>query len=376
MNYFSKTEQLIQNGIDSCVFPCAAYAVGDKNGVYLNGFKGYRRVFLNEDAPCGVFSGSIPSDALPLSHGDLFDMASLSKILSTTTVCLRLIEDGVICLDDTLGYFFPAPQDKRDIQVRHLLTHTSGIDPHFPLYDMCKAPGEVLDVILSQPLKYRTAERVDYSCMGYIVLGKILEKVMGKGLDELAEEYVFSPLGMDNTGYLPQKNPKLQGKICVCQEFSPHTKKYVEGVVHDENARFMGGVSGNAGVFSCIDDVCRFALMLSRGGIHNNDIFLTEQILKKATFNYTKDITGEDRGLGFYLSRGLYDPCGDIFTLGSYGHLGFTGNSLFVDKETGMFAILLTNRVHYTRNNSKLLRFRRVFHNCAAAEYYRMIRNG
>ncbi|MBR6534898.1 MAG: beta-lactamase family protein [Clostridia bacterium] len=373
MNYFEKTERLIQNGIDTCVFPGAAYAVGDKNGIYLNDFKGYSRTIMNEDEPNGVFCGKIPPNASLLTRDTLFDMASLTKILSTTTVCLRMIEDGMICLDDTIGRFFSVPNDKKDIQIRHLMTHSSGIHPHFALYDMCSSPEQVLDTIISQPLFYKTSERVEYSCMGYIVLGKILETVSGESLDSLAERYVFSPLGMSSTGYCPDRNPKLKNKECVCEEYSHHSKKYIQGVVHDENARFMGGVSGNAGVFSCIDDVCKFALMLSRFGVYENEQFLTPSILKKAIYNYTKDIPGQDRGLGFYLSSGIYDPCGDLFALGSFGHLGFTGNSLFVDKDTGMFAVLLTNRVHYTRGNDKILRFRRLFHNCAMAEYTRMI---
>lgn len=170
------------------------------------------------------------------------------------------------------------------------------------------------------------------------------------------------------TGYNPKENPRLFNYECVCEEYSPHSKKYIVGRVHDENARFCGGVLGNAGVFSCIDDMCKFATMLSRKGEYRGKRILTSAMFNKAIFNYTHSLPGEDRGLGFALSSNPLSPSGDLFVHGSYGHLGFTGNSLFVDAATGVYAILLTNRVHYTRANDKIFRFRRLFHNCAMAE--------
>ncbi len=372
MNYFEKTEQLIQRAIDERIFPCAAYAVGDKDRIYLKGVKGYRRVILGNEQPNGVFDGKIPPNAPLVTENTLFDMASLSKILATTPVALRLIEEGEMCLDDTIGRFISAPQDKRDITIRSLLTHSSGIHPHFQLYNMCRTPDEIVDTILQQPLFYPTGERVEYSCMGFIVLGEILQKITGMRLDALAEKYVFEPLNMSKTGYTPKENPKLWDLECVCEEYSPTQGKYIEGVVHDENARFAGGISGNAGVFSCIDDVCKFATMLARGGEYKGKRIITPPMFEKAIQNHTPNIPVEDRGLGFYLSRGVMAPCGDLFKVGSFGHLGFTGNSLFVDIGTGIFAILLTNRVHYTRANDKIFRFRRVFHNCAMADCMRL----
>lgn len=371
MNFFEKTRQLIQKGIDDKIFPSAAYAIGDRYGLYTSGFYGYRRVIMDENEPCGVFNGTIPDDAPKITNDTLFDMASLSKIMSTTVVALRMIEDGMICLGDTVGRFFDCPDDKKDINIQSLMTHSSGLQAHIPLYNVCKSPDEILKTILESELIYPTGKRVEYSCMGYILLGKILEKVSGKTLDTLAEQYVFTPLGMNKTGYNPRTNPKLRNLDCVCTEYSPHEKKYIMGEVHDENARFAGGVSGNAGIFSTLDDVCKFALMISNKGEYEGRYILTPSTFEKAIFNYTHDLPGEDRGLGFYLSSHPLSPSGDLFPYGSYGHLGFTGNSLFVDSKTGAFAILLTNRVHYTRENDKIFRFRRLFHNCAMAEYLR-----
>lgn len=372
MIFFDKTEELIKNGVKNNVFPGAAYAVGDRNGIILKGVFGYRRVIMNEDAPTGVFNGKIPRNAPKLTPVTLFDMASLSKVMATSVVALRMIEDGMICLGDTVGRFFDCPDDKKSINIQSLMTHSSGLQAHIQLYNVCKSPDEILKTILESELIYPVGTRVEYSCMGYILLGKILEKVSGKSLDTLAEEYVFSPLGMKTTGYNPITNPKLSGYDCVCEEYSPHSQKYIEGVVHDENARFAGGILGNAGVFSTIDDVCRFALMLSNRGVYNGRTILTSAAFEKAICNYTHELPGEDRGLGFYLSSHPLSPSGDLFPYGTYGHLGFTGNSLFVDPETSLFAVLLTNRVHYTRENDKIFRFRRLFHNCVMAEYSRM----
>ncbi len=372
MIFFEKTEQLIKDGVKNNVFPGAAYAVGDRNGIILKGVYGYRRVIMNENEPDGVFNGKIPKKALRLTPVTLFDMASLSKVMATTVVALRMIEDGIICLGDTVGRFFDCPADKRDINIQSLMTHSSGLAAHIQLYNVCKTPDEALATILGSELIYPTGTKVEYSCMGYILLGKILEMVSGKSLDKLAEQYVFTPLGMYTTGYNPHTNPKLSGYECVCTEYSTHERKYIEGAVHDENARFLGGVSGNAGVFSTLDDVCRFALMLSNKGMHGDKQIITSAMFEKAIYNYTHDLPGEDRGLGFYLSSHPLSPSGDLFPYGTYGHLGFTGNSLFVDPKTGVFAILLTNRVHYTRANDKIFRFRRLFHNCVMSEYLRM----
>lgn len=191
MNFFEKTEQLIKDGVKNNVFPGAAYAVGDRDRIYLKGVYGYRRVIMDEHEPKGVFEGTIPADAPKLTQDTLFDMASLSKIMATSMVAFRMIEDGMICLGDTVGRFFDCPEDKRSINIQELMTHSSGIHPHIPLYSICETPDDALKVILESELLYPVGTRVEYSCMGYILLGKILEKVSGTSLDILADKYVF-----------------------------------------------------------------------------------------------------------------------------------------------------------------------------------------
>ncbi len=370
--FFKTTEKRIEEALNDKAFPSCVIAVGDRDGVYYKKAFGYERVLSDSVIPEGVFDGEIPENAPKASIDTLYDMASLSKLMSTATVTLRLAEMGEITLMDTVSRFFPeAPEDKRDINVLRLLTHSSGIKAHFSLSKEAKSPETVLDTVLSLPLAYKPDTRSEYSCMGFILLAKMLEKATGKTLDTLAEELVFTPLGMNRTGYLPKSNPKLKGMSVAATEYSSSLGRYVCGEVHDENARFIGGVSGNAGVFSCIDDVAAFARMLSARGEHNGKYFLSPSTFDAATKNYTP-YGPEYRGLGFYLSVDGASTTGDLFAPLSYGHTGFTGTSVFVDSRTGMFTAMLTNRVHYTRANSKLFRFRRMMHNVTLCDYERM----
>ncbi|MDO4741295.1 MAG: serine hydrolase domain-containing protein, partial [Eubacteriales bacterium] len=287
-----------------------------------------------------------------------YDMASLTKILSPTMLALRALEQGELTLYDTVGMYFPeAPEDKRGITIRQLMTHSAGFTPSYYLSEEADEPERALAALLAHPLEYAPGTDVRYSCMGYILLGKLLEKLCGQSLDVLAEERVFAPLGMRHTGYCPQ------GENIAATEVCPQTGRAWQGVVHDENARFLRGVSANAGVFSCIDDMITFASMLARGG----EGFLSPAVLEKAVQCHarTDDVR---RGLGFHLAGTPLNFMGDLFPESSFGHTGFTGTSLAVDPETGFYLILLSNRVHPTRENNRLMRFRRVLHNAAYAQ--------
>lgn len=370
---FDNIDDLCREAIDRFYVPSAVCAIGDKDGVYYKKAFGYSRVIMNDDKPEGVFAGPIPDNAKPVLRETVYDMASLSKLLSTTMVVLRLIEEGKMTLADTVGLFFPdAPDDKRGITVKQLMTHCSGIASHFSLREECEKGYDIAHAVLNYPLKYEAETKVEYSCMGYILLAKEAEVCTGKTLDALAEELVFRPLKMKRTGYNPSSSEKFRGAGIVTEEWSPSLNRYVHGVVHDENARFAGGVSGNAGVFSCVDDLCNFASMLSNHGKFEGWQFLSKQTFDRAITNYTP-YGPEARGLGFQLTTGGLNAAGDLFTPLSYGHNGFTGTSLYVDRETGMFVILLTNRVHYTRLCDGLYRFRRRLHNMATVDYTKMM---
>ena len=343
MDAFYRVDELVRQGLEQGAYPCAALAVGIGPTLYLKKTYG------------------------TCTENSLFDMASVTKILSTTMIALRFLEDGLLRLYDCVGDFFPdAPGDKRDITIAQLMTHTSGIAAHFYLSDHTADPADAVRVILNRPLARTPGSDPVYSCMGYILLGKILEHMGSADLATLAARHVFDPLHMKNTTYRPA------GHI-IPTELDPATGQLLRGVVHDENARFLGGVSANAGVFSDLDDMILFTKMLSCNGKRDDGTYyLSPATLHAALVNRTPHSSGEFRGLGFNLagSPGIF--LGDLLSSRAYGHTGFTGTSIAVDPETGLWVVLLTNRVCPTRENRTLVRMRSLIHNAAAAEAARL----
>lgn len=335
-------KNILLKGLEQGAYPCCAAAVGRGNEVFFRFSAGHRALF---------------PEKLPLTENTLFDMASLTKLMGTTMACLRMLEEGKIALNDKISKYFSQCFGKEDITVFMLMTHTSGISAHMPLY-LDKDTGDAVSAILSKPLAYPTGTKTVYSCMGYILLGKILEKIEGKTLDKIVKERVFVPLGMENSFYNPPADA-----ICAATERDVFTGEMVCGVVHDENARFLKGISGNAGMFCTVNDTVRFAKMLSQRGAG----YLDEKTFSLAVADYTPDFD-ESRGLGFQLYGGKPFPGGSKMSIGSYGHTGFTGTSLYVDNKTGVYAILLTNRVHPTRENGLLYPIRREFYDTVFSE--------
>jgi CubicO group peptidase (beta-lactamase class C family) len=336
MDRFSFIPGMLEQAIAEGVFPSATVGIGLKGETLFTHAAG--KLSLPDGTPADLFTR--------------YDLASMTKIIAPTMLTLMALEKGLLALDDTLSRFFDTPNDKADISIYHLMTHTSGITPHFLLEKVCKEPSEVCRTILRQPLDGPPGQMPRYSCMGYILLGFILEKVYGKPLNTLARELVLAPLCMEHTGYCPI------GENIAATETDTATGIPLKGIVHDENARFMKGVSANAGLFSDLGDVMRYAKMLASGGA---------PILNPATLRLAiSDRTPEHavhRGLGFHVSGGPGSFIGDLFPAVSFGHTGFTGTSIAVDPETGLYAVLLTNAVHIKRANPDMQRFRRLFHN-------------
>lgn len=346
---FEKTAGLFRSGIADKLYSGAALGIGCGNEIYYTETAGA----INYE-----------KDAHPIDNDTLFDMASLSKILGVTVSALKLTDAGKLSPDDGLGkYFTGVPEDKSRITVRHLMTHTSGLNPWLTLFSLCSSPDEAADKILHSPLVYPTGENVSYSCMGFILLGKILEKITGKPLNQVADELVFTPFGMKNTGYRPIGASAPNQNIAYT-ETETLWGPGVPGAVHDENARFLGGISGNAGVFSTLPDMIKFAqnIALNRCG-------LSESLFKEAIRNYTPG-TDENRGLGFQLGGPSLTFMGERWGNAAIGHTGYTGTSLMVDTVTGFYIVLLTNRVHPTRNKSGYIPLRRRIHEAAYDEFH------
>jgi len=339
MEAFEQVHRIVRQALEDGAFPAAALAVGMGEKIYQ------KRTY-----------GSC-------TESTLFDIASVSKVLSATMIAFRFLEDGALRLYDTVGFFFPdAPEDKKGITILQLLTHTGGFQDTFALSELTDDPAEAANVILHHPLVQAPGGDPIYSCMGYILLGKILEQVGGMPLDQLARKYVFEPLGLRHTTYRPT------GDIAPT-EMDPETGKLFQGVVHDENARFLQGISANAGVFSDLNDMIRFTQMLSLGGrLPEGGCYLSPAMMNAAIRNRTPNSKGEFRGLGFNLAGSPTNFLGDLMSARTFGHTGFTGTSIAVDPETGLWVVLLTNRVCPTRANRKLVRLRSMIHNAAAAE--------
>ena len=345
---FEAVSKLTKKAVEDGAFPCAAFAIGLKDRV------------LYED--CIGTAGD-----RPLTRDSLFDMASVTKTVLATTLSMLFLEKGLIALHDPISDFLDnVPNDKANITIKHLLTHTSGIKAHILLEKETDNPSDAVSVILKTSLSNQVGTATEYSCLGFILLGKILEKVAGEKLDTLAKKLVLDPLGMNNSGYNPQNG------YFVPTEYDEKSGKHLTGIVHDENARFLKGVSANAGLFSSLADMQKYCAMLSCDGIIANAPFVSKATLELFRKNHTPNM-GESRGLGFSINDGRPHALGDLFPPGSYGHTGFTGTCFFVDIKTGLYVILLTNRVFAGRENNKIVHFRRTFHNVIYSLFSKML---
>ena len=306
---------------------------------------------------------SIEDDALPTTEQTLYDLASITKPLVVGMLTLRAIEEGRLCLWDKLGSLIEAPRDKQDISIEQLLTHTAGFPTGIHLWKHARTPEDSAEVILHTPLAFAPGTRELYCCAGYILLGQLLECIYGRELSSLAQERVFAPLRMTSTGYKP-----AFGHIAATE--MEDDGRCLQGVVHDENARFLGGVSGNAGVFSNMDDLALFMQMLAaRGELPDGSRYLCRSTLDAAMMNRTPGMA-QGRGLGFYLPWYDNGYTGDLFPRETIGHTGFSGTSVTLDPTTGLYVVFLSNRICPSRESLGIYRVRRLLHNAvyAAAE--------
>lgn len=347
----TRVEEIFQEGLDRKVYSAGAAAVGKGNDLYLE-----------------LTGGTVSYDpgAAPVTCDTQFDMASCSKIFGTTMVAYHLIERGYMTLLDQLGDYFPdCPEDKKRITIKHLMTHTSGLPDEILLWKYAGSPDNAVDTILQHPLAYPTGKGCVYSCMGFILLAKIMEQITGKPLNVLADQWTFKPLGMTRTGYHPvdtcQPDP-----TCAFTEVNTLWGPGQPGIVHDENARFLNGISGNAGVFSTLRDSETFCRMLAAWG----QPILSERMLRVGSVNYTPGFD-DNRGLGLQLGGPAPSFTGDLWGDHCICHTGFTGTSFAVDLDTGLWLVYLTNRVYPTRSNGGLTRLRHQIHNAAMKEFGR-----
>jgi len=286
----------------------------------------------------------------PMTVDTIFDAASLTKVLATTPSIMKLFEQGKIRLDDPVTRYLPEFQDGHSpITIRNLMTHFSGLRPDLDLKPAWSGYETGIHRALIDKPEYPPGVRFVYSDINFILLAEIVHRLSGKMLNEYARDNVFELLGMRETTFLP--SAALRPRIAPT-EIDTATGQPLRGVVHDDTSRYMGGVAGHAGVFTTADDLARFAqMMLDRGEANGVRLFSAATVEKFASPQSPAD-QPILRGLGWDIDSPYSSERGDLFPIGSYGHTGFTGTSLWIDPFSRTYVILLTNAVHPHRGKS------------------------
>jgi CubicO group peptidase (beta-lactamase class C family) len=297
-----------------------------------------------------------PAEAM--REDTVFDAASLTKVMATTPAVMLLVERGAIALDAPAARHLPELGGRRrdEITVRHLLTHTSGLRAGISQRPAIDGNADALARAFAEAPNHPPGGRFLYSDINFILLGEIVARVSGVPLDVFCEREIFRPLGVADTGFNPcaAMHPRIAPTIPL------RAGGHLRGIVHDPTARAMGGVAGHAGLFTSMPDVARFARMMLRGGLHGDDVRLfNERSVAQMTTIATPGGFPVRRGLGWDIDSPFSRPRGAVFPVGSYGHTGFTGTSLWIDPHSQTIVALFTSRLHPDgRGNVRDLRHR------------------
>ena len=330
-----EVDRVLDRLVEEGAFPGGVVAVGYQGAlVHLHPFG---RLSYDQDAPA-------------VEAMIIYDLASVTKVVATTTMAMILFDEGRLDLDEKVQDFLPGFRGpgKEKVTVRHLLTHSAGIEEWAPLYEEVEGWDAYVERIEAMELVYEPGSEYRYSDLGMILLGEILTRVAGRPLDEFVRERVFEPLQMNDTLFLPGED--LLPRIAPT-ELVPERGGVVRGEVHDENAHAMGGVAPHAGLFSTAGDLSRFAQMIVNGGVLEHHRIFARETVELFT---RKDggVEGSDRALGWDTKSPEHSSAGSLMSPDTFGHLGFTGTSIWIDPERELFVILLTNRVYPTRENN------------------------
>lgn len=290
----------------------------------------------------------------------IFDLASLTKVVATATSIMILVERGQVRLNDPLSRYIPEIRGggRERITIEHLLTHRAGYAPDFDLGKRWTGYDEAIRRLIDEPLRHPPGTRFVYSDIGYIALGEVVRRVSGLPLDEFARRNIFEPLGMRDTMFRPSS--ALLSRIAPTEtrrgqmrylggnpeNAGAEAERILRGEVHDPTAHRMGGVAGHAGLFSTADDLAIYCQMILNGGQYQGRRILSPLSVAAMTRPRAVSAEGAARGLGWDIATSFSSNRGDLFPLGSFGHTGFTGTSIWIDPTSGTFVIFLSNRVH------------------------------
>ena len=321
-------DRVVMRGIQAGGFPGAAVVVGRQGASVWQ--KGFGRLSWHQDGERVSASQSI------------YDLASLTKVVGTTTAVMILYDEGRIALDAPVSTYLPAFSGgwKDSVTIQQLLVHRSGLPASRDLWRLARTPEEARQLVIDAPLICKPGSCFVYSDIGAALLGMVVESAAGQGLDTFLESRVFAPLGMTSTFFRPAAS--LREHIAPTEVLPPRGYP-LRGEVHDENAYALGGVSGHAGLFSTAADLSVFAQMMLNGGEYNGVRILSDSAV--ALFTHR---TAGTRALGWAVADST-GGSGNYLSQRAYGHTGYTGTSMWIDPEREMFVILLTNRVHAAR---------------------------
>jgi CubicO group peptidase (beta-lactamase class C family) len=321
-------DRVVARGLRAGGYPGAAVVVGRKGAsVWQKGF--------------GRLDWSESSEAV-LPESSIYDLASLTKVIGTTTALMVLYDEGLIHLEDPVSRYVPGFSGgwKDSVTLRQLLTHRSGLPAGRDLWRVAQSPTDARQMVIDTPLECKPGQCYIYSDLGADLMGFVVEAASGQSLDGFLAERVFAPLGMTDTFFRPADS--LRARIAPT-EVTPPRGHPLRGEVHDENAYTLGGVAGHAGLFITAADLSVFAQMMLNGGVYNGTRIVADSTVRLFTTRAAGtralgwDTCDSDGGCGSYLSER------------AYGHTGFTGTSIWIDPDREMFVILLTNRVHAAR---------------------------
>ncbi|MFE9881907.1 serine hydrolase domain-containing protein [Streptomyces sp. NPDC005784] len=340
-----RIHQLLQDGVRDKVYPGAVWAVGGGQGTSTSGTVG----FLDPARPDE-----------PMRPDTVFDVASLTKVLAVWSTIGSLVEDGKLQLDFPLGDFWTevTGHPLGTVTARHLLTHTAGVPLRANLRNLYGSdPQDVRDGVLREALHRPPGEAVEYTDRAALILGYLAEHLSGLSLGDLAATRVWQPLGMARTGYGPL--PADAAALCAPTELDEGTGTHLKGVAHDFSARLLGGTCGIAGVFSVLDDLAIFLRhLLTPAGITEPAGFGRGWV-KESLRIHTQGLI-PPRGLFWHPAPGTAHEVDDVWV-----HYGFTGTGMWISPKRNQWAVLLTNKLFYTRDREPLTRIRNAFRSLA-----------
>lgn len=331
---YDTVRNILDKAVSDTAFPGAFAVIGTRDGIVAQYGSG-RLDALDETRP---------------TDRTEWDLASLTKVIGTTSAMLQLVADGKVALDSQVVKYLPewTAEGASRITVRQLLTHSSGLQAGRLFYKEASTADEAVAQLFATSPDTIPGVRYKYSDIGFLLLGQLVMRVSGTRLDQYLHKNVFGPLGMKDTRYLP---PKSWRKRTAPTEQDPWRGRKIRGEVHDENAFRFGGVAGHAGLFSTARDLSRFARMyLNNGELDGVRVFDSATVKE---FTSLQNASLSHRALGWEKPNGT-NSAGHLLSPSAFGHTGFTGTSIWMDPDKNLFIILLTNRVNPTRQNSKI----------------------